>query len=120
MKKIVLLLAALTSITCFAQVQVSKYKNGKVTLDVFYDKAIKDFVGPIAIPCKHSTKEDVSCSLKDGIPHADVKISITHACTNYWAVTEEVKKVKIDMSTICGGEMHARTLTVNGTIINLP
>jgi hypothetical protein len=75
---------------------------------------VKDFVGQIAIPCKHTTKEEILCSIKNGRGHAEVSITISHSCKKFWTTTDDIKKVTIDMSTICGGEMFAQTLSVNG------
>ena len=114
MKNLLVVMLVFASFASVAEVQLEKLNGNEVKIAIDYEKAIKDFVAGIAIPCKHTTKEDVTCSIKNGKAHAEVTVSISNTCKNYWGTTNDIKKTTINMSTICGGEMFAETLTVNG------
>jgi hypothetical protein len=117
MKKIIVALLAMSSITAFAQLPVvgSELTDYGARVEIRYDRSCF-FVGPACVSYAHKWKKEVKCESSSGKFVAKMNIERTVKAYQVEAAESSIKKIKIKLEGLCNGRTP-EGLDVNGVTI---
>ena len=117
MKKIIIGLVALTSVSAFGQLPVtgSKLTDYGAKVEVRYDRYCF-FVGPACVSYAHKWKKEVNCESIDGKLKAKMTVNRTVKANQVQAAETSIKEIKIKLEGLCNGRTP-EALEVNGVTI---